>query len=113
MDLGPQPGVPAGVARGPVQLPINPAYGDQTAITWQDTNYPHALNNSNTCLHYFELSPFFDRACNNTLARQQGRDPAVPGSLEWVLDAAIRWSYIRGIQIRSTLTAGLSLLLVD
>jgi hypothetical protein len=63
-------------------LPINPGSEDQTSITWRDPNYPHALVNRFIALHYFELSPFFDRACNNTLARQQGRDPAVPGSLE-------------------------------
>lgn len=54
---------------------------DQTSITWHDPGYPHALNRYSV-LHYFEFSPFFDRACNNTLARQQGRDPGVPGALE-------------------------------
>ena len=54
---------------------------DQTNITWTDPNYPHALTRY-TALHYFEMSPFFDPNCNNTLARQQGRDPAVIGALE-------------------------------
>ncbi|KAF5833298.1 MED6 mediator sub complex component-domain-containing protein [Dunaliella salina] len=49
-----------------------------------DPNYPHVLNQF-SILHYFELSPFFDRTCNNTLARQQGHDPAVPGALEFVV----------------------------
>jgi len=46
-----------------------------------DPNYPHALDQF-SIMHYFELSPFFDRTCNNTIARQQGHDPAVPGALE-------------------------------
>lgn len=56
---------------------------DQTSIAWQDPLYPHALNRF-TVMHYFEFSPFFDRASNNMLARRQNLDPAVPGVLECV-----------------------------
>ncbi len=62
-------------------VPADAADADQTLITWNDPGYPHALNRF-TALAYFELSPFFTPGCNNTLARQQGRDPAVLGALE-------------------------------
>ena len=37
-----------------------------------------------TCqvMHYFEFSPFFDRNSNNSIARRQNLDPAIPGVLE-------------------------------
>ncbi|GAX79486.1 hypothetical protein CEUSTIGMA_g6927.t1 [Chlamydomonas eustigma] len=54
---------------------------DQTSITWHDPMYPHVLNRYSV-MHYFEFSPFFDRTSNNSIARRQNLDPAVPGVLE-------------------------------
>ncbi len=54
---------------------------DQTTIVYRDDNFPFPLDRYKA-LHYFEMSPFFDRQSNNALARQQGRDPAILGALE-------------------------------
>jgi hypothetical protein len=65
----------------------------QATISWSDANYPHHLVSRYVALHYFEQSPFFEpTGAINTLARQQGRDPAVVGALECaILLAGLGW----------------------
>lgn len=59
---------------------------DQTGITWHDPHYPYPLDEFSV-MHYFEFSPFFDRSSNNARARMEGKDPSIPGVLEWVQHA--------------------------
>jgi len=73
---------PSSVLPGGLTSALDPtASDDQTGITWHDPMYPHVLNRF-TVMHYFELSPFFDRNSNNMIARRKNLDPAAPGVLD-------------------------------
>jgi hypothetical protein len=49
---------------------------NQTAIRWNDPNFPFRPLNRSTVLQYFEHSPFYDHDSNNREARARGLDPA-------------------------------------